>query len=622
MSLMLTILTAPASVSITESSRTFDIQGGTIGRGKDNTWVLEDPERYLSSLHCQISNENGQFFITDLSTNGTFLNGAPDPMGKGNKLPLNDGDKFALGDYEFSVSLWSPVQMASPPEDESLENDPFAKESTHIESPFNGNDPSGTNHDVNDGFDSESGFGSSPFDTGFVSKDDSLFGISKEETDPLAALDKAQGCQGSDSVLNGSDPFSGVNSDNPFSGNDSLDPLARSDKSDPFDSSVSPAHFCGTNRQATFSGDNYGSLAGENGTNNYSDATFSDQADALNQQVTWPDSVQEKEPSGMIPDDWDDDLLSSDPEDPVLPIDEGLSKQTPATPSVRSDPVIEQKPEQLLPTEANVLDSIYDTLPPEKTTPVVNQEHSQVSSVSTEHQYAIEKANAKIEAELEILKQQIRSQQHSSRGSEITVDTSLAKAMGVDVKNLTDEQITAINVRAGEVIRESVKGLMQVLSSRSSIKNEFRMNVTTIQPVENNPLKFSVNVDDALENMFVKQGNAYKKPVEAIREGFDGIAEHQIAVIAGIRAAFRGVVERFDPIRLEQRFSKQNKGGLIPGSQKAKNWELYGEYFSELVGDMDNSFQYLFGDEFVQAYEDQLRKLAMARKSKTNAEDK
>jgi len=163
---------------------------------------------------------------------------------------------------------------------------------------------------------------------------------------------------------------------------------------------------------------------------------------------------------------------------------------------------------------------------------------------------------------------------------------------------------------------------MQVLSSRSSIKNEFRMNVTTIQPVENNPLKFSVNVDDALENMFVKQGNAYKKPVEAVREGFDGVAEHQIAIIAGIRAAFRGVVERFDPITLEQRFSKQKKGGLIPGSQKARNWDLYGEYFSELVGDMDNSFQYLFGDEFVQAYEDQLRKLAMARKSKSNAEDK
>ena len=68
---------------VAESSKTFDNNGGSIGRGKDNTWILDDPERYLSSRHCQFSCENNQFFITDLSTNGTFYNGSPHPMGKG-----------------------------------------------------------------------------------------------------------------------------------------------------------------------------------------------------------------------------------------------------------------------------------------------------------------------------------------------------------------------------------------------------------------------------------------------------------------------------------------------------------------------------------------------------------
>ena len=171
-------------------------------------------------------------------------------------------------------------------------------------------------------------------------------------------------------------------------------------------------------------------------------------------------------------------------------------------------------------------------------------------------------------------------------------------------------------ILAGEVLREMVSGLMQVLGSRSSIKNEFRMNVTTIQPVENNPIKFSANVDDALENMFIKEGNAYKKPLEAVADCFDGIAEHQVAILAGIRSAFKGVVERFDPVLLDARFSRQNKGGLIPGSQKAKNWDSYLDYYNELVGDIDNTFQYLFGDDFVQAYEDQLQRLAIARKTK------
>ncbi|MFA5529988.1 MAG: type VI secretion system-associated FHA domain protein TagH, partial [Thiohalomonadaceae bacterium] len=110
MSLLLTIITAPASVFVSESSKTFGAEGGTIGRGTDNTWALEDPDRFLSSLHCRISSEDGKYFLVDLSTNGTFLNGAPSPMGKGCKLPLHDGDTFSVGDYQFSVSLWNPAQ--------------------------------------------------------------------------------------------------------------------------------------------------------------------------------------------------------------------------------------------------------------------------------------------------------------------------------------------------------------------------------------------------------------------------------------------------------------------------------------------------------------------------------
>src|SRR5690606_34776729 len=77
-----------------------------------------------------------------------------------------------------------------------------------------------------------------------------------------------------------------------------------------------------------------------------------------------------------------------------------------------------------------------------------------------------------------------------------SADRRLVTAMGLDVSRLSDEQINEISVMAGELMREIVDGMMQVLRSRTSIKNEFRMNVTTIQPVENNPLKFSVGVDD------------------------------------------------------------------------------------------------------------------------------
>jgi type VI secretion system FHA domain protein len=520
MSLLITIIKVPDSMVVAESSKTFDNNGGSIGRGKDNTWVLDDPERYLSSRHCQFSYENNQFYLTDLSTNGTFYNGSPHPMGKGSSLPVNDGDSFALGDYVFSVSISNSISPA----------DPFA-----------GSDDIFAEQPSNDSEFAQQEFIDSPFASGHVSSSESLFSASLEETDPLAALDKAQG-----------------------SGKSSIDPV--------------PAGF-------------------DNKADPFASPTYSDQSDALQQQVSWPDAVSEQTTnSSGIPDDWNDDLVS------VAAEPASISHSMPLT----EPPAVPESRQTLAEKTADNQASMHNTGQPDTV---------ESGGLAAEN-LALKKANAALQAELKVLKQQLKAQQQRAVKADITVDTSIVDAMGFQNHNLVDAQITQVNELAGDVIREMVSGLMQVLGSRSSIKNEFRMNVTTIQPVENNPIKFSANVDDALENMFIKEGNAYKKPLEAVSDCFDGIAEHQLAILAGIRAAFKGVVERFDPVLLDARFSRQNKGGLILGSQKAKNWDSYVEYYNELVGDIDNTFQYLFGDDFVRAYEDQLQQLAIARKTK------
>jgi type VI secretion system FHA domain protein len=162
-------------------------------------------------------------------------------------------------------------------------------------------------------------------------------------------------------------------------------------------------------------------------------------------------------------------------------------------------------------------------------------------------------------------------------------------------------------------MRETMQGMMRVLKFRKKIKEEFRINVTTIQSIENNPLKFSANIDDAMENMFIKENNAYKAPVDAVKEGFQGIAEHQVAVIAGMQAAFRGMIERFDPNNLESRFEKYKSTSLLSLGQKGKRWNAYKQYHQGLIENLDDSFQHLFGYDFVQAYEDQMQRLISAR---------
>jgi len=512
MSLVITIVKFPDGVANTKASHTFSEHGGTLGRAPDNQWVLEDPERFISGSHSEVVCEHGQYFLVDLSTNGTFLNGAAEPIGKGNRVQFNDGDRFSLGDYEFQINLFGDGGMAAAdPFEQEFGADPFASPAD----PFAAStaDPFGT-----------------PM-AGHIPSTDPLSLGTIEETDPLAALDRAG---------------------QSFGSNDQYSPAFPVD-------------------------------------------THSDQSGFMNEAVDWPTAAVE---TGGIPEDWEDDITSP-----------GAVNMAQAAAPVAQRPKPSRQAPPPKPGPSRFINDVADQVERSESMEYSLEDVAEQINRLESEKYTLEKANLKLQAEIVRLKQ-------PGAHSVTAMDHILIEAMGLAGRKLSKEKVAEISQVAGAIIRECMVGMMQVLLSRNSIKNEFRMNVTTIQPVENNPLKFSANLDDALENMFIKEGNSYMKPLEAMREGFEGIGEHQLAILAGIRAAFKSVIEKFDPVILEHRFEKFQKGNFIPGMSKMRNWELYSTYYQDLVSDLDSSFQNLFGHEFVNAYEEQLQQLAMSRKSR------
>jgi len=79
----------------------FSESGGMIGRNQSCDWVLEDPDRYVSSRHVKVSCKNDVFFVEDISTNGTLLN--DDLIGKGNRRPVITGDVLRVGRFNITV---------------------------------------------------------------------------------------------------------------------------------------------------------------------------------------------------------------------------------------------------------------------------------------------------------------------------------------------------------------------------------------------------------------------------------------------------------------------------------------------------------------------------------------
>ncbi len=162
----------------------------------------------------------------------------------------------------------------------------------------------------------------------------------------------------------------------------------------------------------------------------------------------------------------------------------------------------------------------------------------------------------------------------------------------------------------GETYRDLVQGLVEVLKARQTIKNEFRLDQTMIRAEANNPLKFTVNIEDALKAMLGSTSRGYLTPRQAVDQGFSDIKAHQIAVMAGMQVALRALLLRFDPKELEDRLSEDSVlAKMMPGSKKARHWELFTKLYAEIAKEAEDDFHGLFGREFARAYEEQAKKV-------------
>jgi type VI secretion system protein ImpI len=83
-----------------------------IGRDRHLDWTLPDPARTISGKHCEVHFRDGGYWLHDVSTNGTFLNGADQRMRGPHRL--RDGDRLTIGHYIIGVSLEDEAGGRSP----------------------------------------------------------------------------------------------------------------------------------------------------------------------------------------------------------------------------------------------------------------------------------------------------------------------------------------------------------------------------------------------------------------------------------------------------------------------------------------------------------------------------
>ena len=182
-------------------------------------------------------------------------------------------------------------------------------------------------------------------------------------------------------------------------------------------------------------------------------------------------------------------------------------------------------------------------------------------------------------------------------------------ALGADSVQVTDQDLPSTMNRLGLVLRTMIEGLREVLMTRQSIKSEFRIEQTMIRMGGNNPLKFSISPEQAIEAMVRPTAQGYLDATEATSEALKDIKAHEVAMLTGMEAALKGILKKLDPAVLVEKINKDKSLGGMLKSRQARYWEIYESMYTDISDQAENDFQELFAKEFARAYQEQLDKL-------------
>jgi type VI secretion system protein ImpI len=178
-----------------------------------------------------------------------------------------------------------------------------------------------------------------------------------------------------------------------------------------------------------------------------------------------------------------------------------------------------------------------------------------------------------------------------------------AKSAGIPEDLLTQKDPDQLAQQIGRAIGLLAENLMQLLSARRQAKQLARSSShTTIQPSDNNPLKFCPSAGDALRIMFGPKSVGYLDAHRAIAQGFEDLKAHQIKTYAAMQHALTCVIADLDPKTIERETNGGGGIGSLLQVRKAKLWDAYEARWQAKLGlkssEAIDAFMRYFGEYY------------------------
>jgi type VI secretion system protein ImpI len=179
----------------------------------------------------------------------------------------------------------------------------------------------------------------------------------------------------------------------------------------------------------------------------------------------------------------------------------------------------------------------------------------------------------------------------------------VARGAGVPEQVFANKNPDQLAEELGVVIRLVAENVRQLLNARLQAKTLARnANQTTIQAVDNNPLKFSATTEDALQVMFGKPTRSYLDARRALEQAFQDLKSHEIQTYGAMQQALTRLIADLDPQEIDK--STDRDGGItaLVASRKAKLWDAYVMRWKAKTSRYEGGLLDVFMEYFAECY--------------------
>jgi type VI secretion system FHA domain protein len=177
---------------------------------------------------------------------------------------------------------------------------------------------------------------------------------------------------------------------------------------------------------------------------------------------------------------------------------------------------------------------------------------------------------------------------------------AFCKGAGIDPRALPPEVRASALAQAGQLLRETLVGFSELARTRAEFAGEFNVSSGARRRDATSPLLQLAAVEQVLELMLAGRGPGDSRAIDEVRTQFARARHHEMAIAAALREAIAALLQKLDPVELEQQFGRRGAAG--PDLQ-ARLWERYRELFRATAQAGDAGLPAAFLAAFARAYE-------------------